>query len=167
MRSSDDVTDAGIDQRFRALLEGLRTTIPGVMVLFAFLLTIPLSSPFATATADQRASYYVAFAAAGAASVLLIAPSVHQRVRAPLTGIPRKHLGHVRIAVHLALAGTVAAAVAIGAVAWFVTSLLFGVIPAAAVAAAVLGFTTWAWFWLPVFSFRTEDDGDSGYGDRP
>jgi hypothetical protein len=167
MPPSDDVTDAGIDQRFRALLEGLRTTIPGVMVLFAFLLTVPLSNPFAAATTDQRVSYYLAFAAAGTASVLLIAPSVHQRVRAPLTGIPRKDLGHVRIAVHLALAGTVAAAIAIGAVAWFVTSLLFGAIPAAAVATVALGLTSWAWFWLPVVSFRTDDDGRPGYGDRP
>lgn len=167
MRSSDDVTDAGIDQRFRALLEGLRTTIPGVMVLFAFLLTVPLSSPFSTATPDQRVSYYIAFAAAGAASVLLIAPSVHQRARAPLTGIPRKDLGHVRIAVHLALAGTVAAAVAIGAVGWFVTSLLFGMIPAAVVAALALGLTCWAWFWLPLVSFGQRDGVGSGYGDRP
>lgn len=167
MPPPDAVSDDGIDQRFRALLEGLRTTIPGVMVLFAFLLTVPLSRPFSTATGDQRVAYYLAFAAAGAASVLLIAPSVHQRVRAPLTGIPRKDLGHVRMAVHLALAGTVAAAVAIGAVGWFVTSLLFGVIPAAVVAAVAVALTAWAWFWLPLVTFGRGDDEAPEYGDHP
>ena len=39
-----------IDDQFRSLMEGLRTTIPGVMVLFAFLLTLPLQPAFADLT---------------------------------------------------------------------------------------------------------------------
>ena len=40
----DDAT-TDVDDQFRAILEGLRTTLPGVQVLFAFLLTLPLQRP--------------------------------------------------------------------------------------------------------------------------
>lgn len=145
-----------VDDRFRAVMEGLRTTIPGVMVLFAFLLTVPLQTPFETVSTDQRVAYYVAFAAAGVATILLVAPSAHQRVRAPISGIPRHDEGHVLTAVRLSLAGTVAAAVAIAAVAYFVTSLVFDSAVAGIVAAGAGLLTGWAWFWLPLVRFEEE-----------
>ena len=147
-----------IDERFRALLEGLRTTIPGVMVLFGFLLTVPLTTPFPDMGADGRVAFYVAFVAAGAASVLLVAPSVHQRIRAPMSGIPRRDAEHVLVAVRLAIAGTVAAAVAISAVAYFVTTLVFDSAIAGAVAAATTALTAWTWFWMPIVTFATDAD---------
>lgn len=151
--SGHDEVDSTVDDRFRALMEGLRTTIPGVQVLFAFLLTIPLSASFSSIGRDERISYYVAFAASGLASILLIAPSVHQRVRAPISGITRHSERHLDVAARLAYGGTIAAAVAIAAVAYFVTALLFGSVTASLVAAAVAGITTWSWFWLPLVSF--------------
>ena len=32
-----------VDDQFRSLMEGLRTTLPGVQVLFAFLVVLPLA----------------------------------------------------------------------------------------------------------------------------
>ncbi len=145
-----------VDDRFRSLLEGLRTTIPGVMVLFAFLLTVPLATSFADIGTDGRISFYVAFASAAAATILLVAPSVHQRVRAPISGIPRQDPAHVRVSVRLAITGTISAAVAISAVAYFVTTLVFDTTVASIVAAAATALTAWTWFWLPLLTFGTD-----------
>ncbi len=51
---TDQHPETPVDDRFRALLEGLRTTIPGVMVLFAFLLTVPLATSFPGRRAASR-----------------------------------------------------------------------------------------------------------------
>lgn len=143
-----------IDDSFRGLMEGLRTTLPGVQVLFAFLLTLPIQPSFAELESIERRVFYVAFASAALASVLLIAPSVHQRVRAPISGIRRRTARHVYVAIQMAIAGTVAAAIAISASVYLVSSLVFGDGFGVAAAAAVAGVTAWAWFFLPLVSFR-------------
>ena len=148
-----------IDDQFRALLEGLRTTIPGVMVLFAFLLTLPLQSTFAELSGVDRMVYYVAFASSALAAVLLIAPSVHQRVRAPISGIKRRSMDHVLIASHIALVGTVVFVVAISSVVYLVTSIVFDSTEAAVATLVVTVVAVWAWFYLPLVTFR--DDGES------
>ena len=145
-----------VDDQFRALMEGLRTSIPGVMVLFAFLLTLPLQSPFGDLGAVDTTAFYVAFLSAAIAAVLLIAPSVHQRIRAPFSGIKRTNLRHVMIATHLTIAGTVAFAVAIAASVYLVTSLVLFDGPATLVTALIAGVAAWSWFYLPLVSFNRE-----------
>ena len=71
-----------VDDAFRAVLEGLRTTLPGVQVLFAFLLTLPLQQSFSSLATAEEVSFFVAFFGSAIASILLIAPSAHQRLRA-------------------------------------------------------------------------------------
>jgi hypothetical protein len=146
-----------VDDQFRALLEGLRTTIPGVMVLFAFLLTLPLQSAFAELRGVDRVVYYVAFASSALAAVLLIAPSVHQRVRAPISGIKRRSMHHVMIASHLALGGTVLFVVAIASVVYLVTSIVFDSTGAAVATVVVTAVAAWAWFYLPLVAFGGDD----------
>lgn len=153
---TDGQPDGDVDDAFRAILEGLRTTIPGVQVLFAFLLTVPLQSGFEDQSTHNRVVFYTAFASSALASVLLIAPSVHQRVRAPMTGLRRRTRSHVLSAVKLAIAGTVFAGIAIVAVTYLVSSLVFER-PAAAAATGVIGaITVWSWFYLPVIRFARD-----------
>lgn len=156
--------ETDIDDAFRGILEGLRTTIPGVQVLFAFLLTVPLQSSFEDVNAHNRAVFYTAFICSALASVLLIAPSVHQRVRAPMTGLRRRTRSHVLTAVKIAIAGTVFAGIAIVSVTYLVSSLVFERGIASVAAAAVGGVTAWSWFYLPVVRFArdTEHPGDEG-----
>ncbi|MGF1664898.1 MAG: DUF6328 family protein [Acidimicrobiia bacterium] len=146
--------DNELDDAFRAVMEGLRTTLPGVQVLFAFLLTMPLQPGFAELDSLDRDVFYLAFASSALASVLLITPSVHQRIRAPISGLRRRTARHVFVAIRIANAGTVIAAVALSASVYLVTSLVFGD-RAGAVAAGVLALVTaWAWFYLPMVAFR-------------
>jgi hypothetical protein len=149
-----DDQETELDDAFRGVMEGLRTTLPGVQVLFAFLLTMPLQPGFSALDALDRDVFYVAFASSALASVLLITPSVHQRVRAPISGLRRRTPRHVFIAIRIANAGTLIAAVALSASAYLVTSLVFGD-RSGAIAGGILALVTmWAWFYLPVVSFR-------------
>jgi hypothetical protein len=149
---ADDVDD--VDEQFRALLEGLRTSLPGVQVLFAFLLTAPLQGRFEEFDVLERAAFGVAFYASGLASILLIAPSVHQRVRAPASGIQRHSRRHLIIATWITIVGTVVMGVAIVATTFVVSSFVFGHGVAYTTGAIIAGVATWAWCFVPLVTFR-------------
>lgn len=142
-----------VDEQFSRLLEGLRVTLPGVEVLFAFLLAIPFQNRFDGLSDAERGAYVVAVVAAAIATILLIAPSVHQRMRAHVDGIPRRHLSHVQAAVNLATAGTLAFAVAMVAASWLAVSVVFDNWLALPLAAVIGVLSAWAWFWLPLRGF--------------
>lgn len=146
-----------VDDHFRALMEGLRTSIPGVVVLFSFLLVLPLQSTFAEVKTSNTVVYYTAFTSAALAAVFLIAPSVHQRVRAPISGIKRRTMSHVMFATRLAIAGTVFFLVAISAVVYLVSSLVFSNLAAVVATVAVTAASVWAWFYVPLVRFGTRD----------
>lgn len=143
-----------VDEQFRALLEGLRTSLPGVQVLFAFLLTAPLQAGFGDIDDVERAAFGVAFYSSGLASILLIAPSVHQRVRAPATGIQRHSHRHLIIATWITIAGTVAMGVAIVATTFVVSSLVYGHSVAFVSGAVITALAAWAWWFVPLVTFR-------------
>lgn len=150
----DERPEQDPDDAFRALMEGLRTTIPGVTVLFGFLLALPFQSDFGEIAAVDRFTYGVAFLSTAVAAVLLIAPSVHQRVRGMVTGIARKSIEHVRVALALTVAGTIAFLVSIVACTYLVTSVRLGSTAAAVSLAGVAGLAGWSWFYLPLVTFR-------------
>jgi hypothetical protein len=56
------------DRNLRELLEELRVAIPGVQVLFAFLLTVPFAQRFAAVTPFQQRVYFATLLCSAAAS---------------------------------------------------------------------------------------------------
>lgn len=62
------------------LLNELRVALPGVQVLFAFLLAVPFSQGFASATDFQRNLFFATLGLTTASAVLLIAPSSYHRL---------------------------------------------------------------------------------------
>lgn len=159
----DDVNtgqnDGSVDEEFRALLEGLRTSLPGVQVLFAFLLTAPLQGGFADLTAHERTAFSIAFYAAGISSVLLIAPSVHQRIRAPLTGLQRRSKVHLIWTTWVTIAGSVTMGVAMLATTYLVSHFLYKSTPAFIATGLVATTLVWAWFYLPLVTFNRLGNG--------
>lgn len=153
-QSQSNASENDVDEQFRALMEGLRTTIPGVMTLFAFLLILPLQSSFTDLGGADKAVYYTAFGCSALSSILLIAPSVHQRIRAPISGIRRRTFEHVMTAARLAIAGTIIFLVAIGAVVYLVTALVFAAPLAIIATTIVLAVASWAWLYLPLVDFQ-------------
>jgi membrane-bound acyltransferase YfiQ involved in biofilm formation len=68
------------DRNLSELLGELRIALPGVQVLFAFLLVVPFNQRFARVTDFQEKLYLATLLCAAAASAFLIAPSVHHRI---------------------------------------------------------------------------------------
>jgi Family of unknown function (DUF6328) len=62
------------------LLQEVRIVIPGVQVLFAFLLTVPFNQGFTKLTTVQRDVFFATLLCTAAATALLIAPSAHHRL---------------------------------------------------------------------------------------
>jgi drug/metabolite transporter (DMT)-like permease len=69
-----------VDRELIELLQELRVALPGVQVLFAFLLTVPFAQGFATTTTFQRDLFFATLAATAISTALLIAPSAWHRI---------------------------------------------------------------------------------------
>jgi hypothetical protein len=69
------------DRQMMELLNELRVALPGVQILFAFLLTVPFSFRFDKLTSFQRNTYYVTLVATALCAACLIAPSAAHRLR--------------------------------------------------------------------------------------
>lgn len=69
------------DRQMIELLNELRVALPGVQILFAFLLTVPFSMRFERLTPFQRDVYYVTLIATALSTACLIAPSAAHRLR--------------------------------------------------------------------------------------
>jgi hypothetical protein len=62
------------------LLQELRVALPGVQVLFAFLLTVPFTQGWSRVTGAQQDLYFAALLCSAAATAFLIAPSAIHRL---------------------------------------------------------------------------------------
>ena len=109
------------DRQMIELLNELRVALPGVQVLFAFLLTVPFSIRFDKLTGFQRDVYYVTLIATALSAACLIAPSSAHRLRF--------HQGErewlVESANELMIAGLAFLAVALGGSVLLITDLMF------------------------------------------
>ncbi len=128
------------------LLNELRVALPGVQVLFAFLLVVPFNQRFGRVTELQRNVYFAAFICTAVSSVLLIAPSAYHRLRW------RQHDKEQMLETsnRLAIAGTVFLALGMTAVVFVISDLLFGVVVAALVTAVAAIAFAWFWYGLPL-----------------
>jgi len=144
-------TESADDKHNRQLVEllnELRVVLPGVQMLFGFLLAVPFTQRFSTISDLQSNVYYGTFLAATGASVFLIAPASFHRI-VWRHGRKRQLL---QISNKLAIIGTAFLAVAIAGSVGLFTRLLFGNTWAAAAAAFVAGLIAVVWFVLPFVS---------------
>lgn len=68
------------DRNLLELLNELRVAIPGIQVLFAFLLVLPFNARFEEVTEFERVVYLVTLMSTAIAAVLIMAPSIHHRL---------------------------------------------------------------------------------------
>jgi hypothetical protein len=69
-----------LDRNLNEMLGGLRVIMPGVQVLFAFLLVVPFNQRFTSITDFERGVYFVTLIATSIATALLIAPGAIHRI---------------------------------------------------------------------------------------
>jgi hypothetical protein len=110
-----------LDRQLDQLLNELRVAMPGVQVLFAFLLAVPFQQRFGQVTDFQKTVYFVTLLAATAASALFIAPTAFHRLMFKARDKP--HL--IAISSRLAVAGLACLAVAMNGAVLLVTDVLF------------------------------------------
>ena len=77
---TDEDNKERIDRELIELLNELRVALPGVQVLFAFLLVLPFQQGFANISDADRGVYIAALIASALAAALLIAPSMYHRL---------------------------------------------------------------------------------------
>jgi Family of unknown function (DUF6328) len=130
------------DRNLVELMQEVRVVQTGVQVLFAFLLTAPLAPRFPELTEFQKHTYFVTLLAAGAAAVLLIAPTAYHRILFRLGD--KEHL--VDVANRFTLAGLTCVALSMVGALLFVTDLLFDAV-AVVVATSALAALGCVFFW--------------------
>src|SRR4051812_14209266 len=69
-----------LDRNLNELLGELRVALPGVQVLFAFLLAVPFNQRFDQATDFEKGIYFVTLISTAIAAAFLIAPSATHRI---------------------------------------------------------------------------------------
>ncbi len=70
-----------LDRELNELLQELRVLLPGVQVLFAFLLTLPFTVGFEKTSEGERVLFFLTLLATATSAVLLVAPGVRHRSR--------------------------------------------------------------------------------------
>ena len=143
-----------LDRELVELLNELRVTLPGVQVLFAFLLSIPFTERFAKLTHLQRNIYFAAFIATALSSVLLMTPTAYHRLR--WRQFDKEHM--LRLSNVLAIIGIAFLAAAIALVVFVVTDLVFFGIAAAVATGIVSGAAVLFWFIIPLTRRITDDE---------
>jgi hypothetical protein len=154
---AEESKEERLDRELIELLNELRVALPGVQVLFAFLLTVPFTNRFSRVTDFQKDMYLVALIATAVGSILLIAPTAHHRIRFR----DRDKEALLRTANRLAIAGTVCLAVGMSSAVWLVTDVLFRSQVTAAVVALLVVCFAWFWYGMPLLRELRDRSGRS------
>jgi Family of unknown function (DUF6328) len=120
-KERDETESERLDRNLLELLNEVRVALPGVQVLFAFLLAVPFQQRFEETTSFQRDAYFVSLALSLLATALLIAPAALHR----LNFRARDKKAIVFISNRLVIAGTGVLALAMTAVMVLVSDFIF------------------------------------------
>lgn len=156
----DESEKQRLNRELIELLNELRVALPGVQVLFAFLLAVPFQQRFAGVTAFQRDVYFAALSLALIATAFLIAPTALHRLNF------RAHDKEAIVVIsnRLVIAGTGVLALAMISVMMLISDVLFGVL--ATVVFSVLSALVFALLWVALpLSRRVRRRVYAGEGD--
>jgi hypothetical protein len=142
----DESEQERLDRNLMELLGELRVALPGVQVLFAFLLAVPFQQGFAEVTSFQRNVYFATLCCALVASACLIAPTAFHRITFRLQ--QKKAL--VMYANRLAIAGLAALALAMAGVMLLISDYLFGTTTAIVTTGLAVFLLVLLWGALPL-----------------
>ncbi len=142
-----------VNRELMELLNELKVALPGVQVLFAFLLILPFQSGFGRVTNVERVVYAAALIASVVSIALLMAPSVLHRVN-----FRRRNKERILFDSNaLLIAGTAFTAIGIAASVFVVIDVLYGPVAGLAVTLVAVAVVAGLWGVLPVLR-RAEPD---------
>ena len=151
---SEETQAERLDRELMELVQELRVLLPGVQVLFAFLLTVPFSIGFKSVDGSERALYFIALVSTSVSTILLIAPSARHRARFR----DRDKEALIVSSNQLTIAATAFLAVAMATVVVLIGEYLYNWV--VGIVAGVLTFLLIAWFWYGWSISRRVQRGD-------
>jgi len=135
-----------LDRNLAELLQELRVALPGVQVLFAFLLAVPFQQGFKEITPFQEKAYFITLLLTAISAALLISPTSYHRMT--FRRGQKDHL--ISIANRLAIAGIGCLALAMTGAIMLITDVLFGTTATVVFSAAALAMFVALWGLLPL-----------------
>jgi hypothetical protein len=135
-----------LDRNLDELLAELRVALPGVQVLFAFLLVLPFNQRFPELSSFQRGTYFVTLLLATAASICLIAPTAHHRIEFRAKDKKRIVFGATR----LSIVGLTLLALAMSGAVLLITDFVYAGTTAAITSAGVVLLFALLWYAIPI-----------------
>ena len=122
-----------LDRELVELLQEMRVMLPGIEVVFGFLLTVPFTERFTRLSDLQRFTYFTVFITTALAIAFLVAPSAYHRLR--WRQYDKEHL--LQVANKFAITGLAFFAVSLAGIAFIVTDVVIRTNIAMWVAAAI------------------------------
>ena len=150
------------DRELIELLNELRVALPGVQVLFAFLLAVPFTQRFDRLTSPERVVFTAIVVTTALAAACLIAPSAQHRL------LWRQHDKEqlLQVANRFAIVGTALLALSMSAVVWFVVDFVFDGTWAAVLTALVAAVFLVLWYVVPIVLLVRPHERDPDGADR-
>ena len=154
-RAVPDGESERLNRELIELLNELRVALPGVQVLFAFLLTIPFSNGYPRLSELDRDVYFAALVATLVSTALLITPSAYHRF------LFRQHDKEQLLATsnRLTIAGLGVLAVAMTCSIFVISDIIFGWAMTAVVTALTALLFASFWYALPLWRRLQQDRG--------
>ncbi len=152
---ADEDDDGRRDRELIELLNELRVALPGVQVLFAFLLAVPFAQRFADVTRLQRNAYTAALLCTVAGSVFLIAPTTFHRIR--FRDYDKEFL--LRLGNGFTITGMVFLALAMTISVFLVTDVMYQSTVALVLSLLTAALFAAVWFLLPLGREVQDKDG--------
>jgi hypothetical protein len=138
----DETEQERLDRNLGELLQELRVALPGVQVLFAFLLAVPFQQGFEEVTSFQKDVYFATLILTAISATMLISPSAYHRI----TFRYQQKRRLVYYSNRFAIIGLVFLALAMTGAILLITDVLFST--AAAVVTAGLALCVFGFFWF-------------------
>lgn len=136
-----------LDRNLSELLQELRVALPGVQVLFAFLLAVPFQQHFSEITPFEKRVYFATLLCTAISAALLISPSAYHRLT---FHFQQKH-ELIRIANRATIVGLGFLALAMTGAVVLITDYLFGGATTYVAGAAAFAMFAVLWYVLPLW----------------
>jgi hypothetical protein len=141
-----------VDRELIELLNELRVALPGVQVLFAFLLVVPFQQGFSQVTDLTRYVYFAGLVSSAVASAFLIAPATYHRLNLR-RGVDEKE-EMLFLSSRFVLVGTAFIALGIVCSLFVIADVMFGDLIALAFALGMAILIGTLWYVVPILRRR-------------
>lgn len=153
-RRREETEEERLDRNLMELLQELRVALPGIQVLFAFLLIVPFSQGWAKVTDFEKSVYFATLLSTAVSSVFLIAPTARHRLR--FRELDKRWI--VETSNRLAIAGLVFLGLSITGTIMLISHFVYSDLTTAIASGSVFAAILVLWFAVPLVREIRDND---------